>query len=333
MQTWLITGGAGFIGSHLVEWVQANEPEVRVVNFDALTYAGNPANLSSIREGERYRFLRGDVCSRKQVEAVFREESIDVVLHLAAESHVDRSIAAPERFLQTNVMGTANLLECARRAWQRPDGSFAPEKRFLQVSTDEVYGALPLSGGEAFCETTPLAPRSPYAASKAAADLLALSYGTTYGFPIVVTRCTNNYGSRQHGEKLLPKVIACCLEKRPIPLYGDGRNVRDWIHVRDHCAALCAAAKRGRVGEVYLIGAENQWENGALVRKVISYLHEHYDRDIDEQLIACVPDRKGHDRRYAVDPAKIRVELGWRPQVPFEQGLAETIDWYAGRGR
>jgi len=335
MQTWLITGGAGFIGSHLVETVLQEREDVRVVNLDALTYAGSLKNLAAVEDGVRYRFVRGDVCDRELVQRLLLEEKVDIVLHLAAESHVDRSIEAPSAFVRTNVEGSANLLECARRAWQRQDGTFPEEKRFLQVSTDEVYGALPLEGGTPFREDTPLAPRSPYAASKAAADLLALSYYTTYAFPVLVTRCSNNYGPRQHEEKLLPKTIACCLRRQPIPLYGDGRNIRDWIHVRDHCAALRAVAERGTCGQVYNIGADMELENRLLVRRVVTYLHLRYSRAIDERLITVAPDRKGHDRRYAMDSSKLRQELGWAPKIPFDRGLQSTVNWYlaAWRGR
>lgn len=310
MATVLITGGAGFIGSNFIHYLLEVEPEVRVINFDALTYAGNLANVADVAADPRYRFVRGDVAEREQVWEAMRLGVTDII-HLAAESHVDRSIHDASPFVRTNVVGTQVLLEAAR-AFQI--------RRFVHVSTDEVYGSLGETG--AFTEESPLQPNSPYAASKAGADLLVRAYHHTYGVPAIITRCSNNYGPYQFPEKLIPLFITNLLRNEAVPLYGDGRQVRDWIHVRDHCRGLHLAWKRGRLGEVYNFGGRCELTNLALTRLLLRLL------DKPETLIRFVPDRPGHDRRYAMDCSKAERELGWSPQIPFEQGLKETIRWY-----
>jgi dTDP-glucose 4,6-dehydratase len=307
----LITGGAGFIGSNLVRLALAERPGWRVVNLDKLTYAGNPENLAGVEAHPRYRFVRGDVAEGEAVAELLRGERIDAVVHLAAESHVDRSILAPAVFIETNVGGTQALLEAA---------AAAGVKRFLHVSTDEVYGSLGPEG--LFTEEAPLAPSSPYAASKAASDLLALAYARTYGLHVVVTRCSNNYGPYQFPEKLLPLAIANALEGAPVPVYGDGRNVRDWIHVEDHCRGLLAALEQGRAGQVYNLGASSERQNLDLLREVLRLLGK------PESLLQHVQDRPGHDRRYAIDASRARRELGWAPRRAFDEGLAATVAWY-----
>ncbi len=307
----LVTGGAGFIGSNLVRWLRAERPQWRVVNLDKLTYAGNLENLAGVEDGARYRFVRGDICEGEPLADLLRAEKIEAVLHLAAESHVDRSILGAAVFVQTNVTGTQVLLDASRDAGV---------KRFVQVSTDEVYGSLGPEGF--FTEETPLAPSSPYSASKAAADLLALAYAHTYGMDVVVTRCSNNYGPYQFPEKLIPLMIANALGDRPLPVYGDGKNVRDWIHVEDHCAGLVAALERGKAGEVYNLGASNERCNIDVVEAVLRTLEK------PRSLVRFVQDRPGHDRRYAIDPSKARRDLGWAPRHAFEEGLARTIAWY-----
>ncbi len=306
----LVTGGAGFIGANHVRWLLANTDD-RVINLDVLTYAGNLENLAGLEEHPRYRFVRGDIGDRELVRALLARECIEAVVNFAAESHVDRSLDAPRLFLETNVLGTQNLLAAAREAGI---------DRFLQVSTDEVYGSLGAEGK--FTEATPLAPNSPYAASKAAADLICRAYHHTFGFPVVITRCSNNYGPYQFPEKLIPLMIANALDGRPLPVYGDGLNVRDWLFVADHCAALDLVLRRGRPGEVYNVGGDNELPNLELVRTLLRLL------DRPESLIAFVADRPGHDRRYAIDAAKIRRELGWAPAHHFADGLAATVRWY-----
>lgn len=311
MQNILVTGGAGFIGSNFVRHMLEVHPNYSIVNLDKLTYAGNLENLEDVNDHPKYRFVRGDICDRNLVESVIREHSIDTVVNFAAESHVDRSIMGPAIFIETNVAGTNILLELTNEYHV---------KRFIQISTDEVYGSLGPEGK--FTEETPLRPNSPYAASKAAADLLALAYHHTYGTPVIVTRCSNNYGPYQFPEKLIPLMIANALSNKPLPVYGDGRNVRDWLHVRDHCAAVDLVLHKGKPGEVYNIGGNNEWKNIDLVKFLLKKLEK------PESLITFVKDRPGHDRRYAIDSAKIERELGWKPRYTFEEGLSETIDWY-----
>ncbi|HSM93677.1 MAG TPA: dTDP-glucose 4,6-dehydratase [Anaeromyxobacteraceae bacterium] len=307
----LLTGGAGFIGSNLVRLLLAERPDWRVVNLDKLTYAGNAENLADLEGSPRYRFVRGDVCNGELVADVLRTERIDAVMHLAAESHVDRSILAPSVFIETNVRGTQVLLEAAREHGV---------KRFLHVSTDEVYGSLGPTG--LFTETTPLDPSSPYSASKASSDLLALAYAHTFGLPVVVSRCSNNYGPYQFPEKLIPLMIANAVRDLPLPVYGDGMNVRDWIHVEDHARGLLAALEQGQPGQVYNFGASSERHNIDIVKLVLKLVGK------PESLIKYVKDRPGHDRRYAIDSSKAQAELGWRPRHAFEDALAATVRWY-----
>jgi dTDP-glucose 4,6-dehydratase len=307
----LLTGGCGFIGSNLVRLLLAERPGWRIVNLDKLTYAGNAENLADLAENPRYRFVRGDICNGELIADLFRNEKFDAVMHLAAESHVDRSILAPSIFIETNVRGTQVLLEAARE--------FGVQ-RFLHVSTDEVYGSLGPTG--LFTEKTPVDPSSPYSASKASSDLLALAYATTFKLPVVVTRCSNNYGPWQFPEKLIPLMIANATRDLPLPVYGDGMNVRDWIHVEDHARGLLAALERGGDGQVYNFGASSERHNIDIVRQVLKLTGK------PESLITYVTDRLGHDRRYAIDAAKAQRELGWAPRHRFEDALGETVRWY-----
>lgn len=326
-KAYVVTGGAGFIGSNLVLQLLAKEPQSRVTVVDALTYAGNLDNLASVRGDARLRFVHGDVCDASLLHAVFAEVDPDVVFHLAAESHVDRSIDGPRAFVRTNVEGTLELLEAARAHLARLDDARRRAFRFVQVSTDEVYGSLGPTG--AFTETSPFAPNSPYAASKAAADHLARAWFHTYGVPTIVTNCSNNYGPFQFPEKLVPLVTLNGLEGKPLPVYGDGQNVRDWLFVEDHCEALRAVADRGVPGEVYCVGGENERTNLALVQILCDALDELAPAARPRRgLITFVPDRPGHDRRYAIDPAKIRGALGWSAKTSFEEGIRRTVAWY-----
>lgn len=312
--TILVTGGAGFIGSNFVFYWLGAHPEDRVVCIDKLTYAGNLSTLSAVLEDPRFRFVRADICDRRALDGLFAGERPDAVVNFAAESHVDRSIEDPEVFLRTNVMGTAALLDACRK-YGTP--------RFHQVSTDEVYGDLPLDRPELrFTETTGLHASSPYSASKASADLLALAYVRTYGLPVTVSRCSNNYGPYQFPEKLIPLMMVNALQDRPLPVYGTGRNVRDWLYVEDHCRAIDVILEKGRPGEVYNIGGNQELENIAIVRRICRELGK------PESLITYVADRKGHDLRYAIDSGKLQNELGWRPETDFETGLRRTIRWY-----
>jgi len=311
----LVTGGAGFIGSNFIHHLLGTDPAVEIVNFDALTYAGNLENLRELADHPRYIFVKGDVGNPDEVAGVL-DESIDAVVHFAAESHVDRSIEGAGIFLTTNVLGTQVLLERARQIGTQ---------RFVMVSTDEVYGSLGPDDA-AFTETTSLAPNSPYSASKASADLLCRAYHHTFELPVMVTRCSNNYGPFQFPEKLIPLMIANACEDRPLPVYGDGRNVRDWLHVLDHCRAIEAVLHRGVAGEIYNIGGNSERENIQVVRSLLQSLGK------PESLIHYVTDRLGHDRRYAIDATKIERELDWTPQVVFEDGLAQTVQWYLEHG-
>jgi dTDP-glucose 4,6-dehydratase len=307
----LLTGGCGFIGSNLVRLILAERPGWRVVNLDKLTYAGNAENLAGLEGNPRYRFVRGDICNGELVADLVRTERIDAVMHLAAESHVDRSILTPAIFVETNVLGTQVLLEVARELGV---------KRFLHVSTDEVYGSLGPTG--LFTEETPLAPTSPYSASKASSDLLALAYAHTFKMPVVVTRCSNNYGPYQFPEKLIPLMIANAVRGLPLPVYGDGMNVRDWIHVEDHARGLLAALEKGAAGECYNFGAASERHNIDIVKQVLRLT------GAPESLITYVKDRPGHDRRYAIDSTKAQRDLGWTPRHRFEEALGATVRWY-----
>jgi dTDP-glucose 4,6-dehydratase len=309
--TLLVTGGCGFIGSNFVKYMLEQYPDYTIVNLDKLTYAGNLENLSDIENHPRYHFVKGDICNRSEVAGCFKQYQIDYVINFAAESHVDRSILGPAIFIETNVAGTNVLLEVVKEHGV---------KRFVQISTDEVYGSLGATGK--FTETTPLHPNSPYSASKTSADLLVLAYHHTFGMPVVVTRCSNNYGPYQFPEKLIPLMIANALDNKQLPVYGDGKNVRDWLFVRDHCSAIDAVMHRGKLGEVYNIGGNNESANIEIVKLLLQKLGK------PESLIKYVTDRPGHDRRYAIDASKISAELGWQPSVTFAEGLSKTVDWY-----
>ena len=307
----LVTGGAGFIGSNFVRLLRRERPGWTVVNLDKLTYAGNAESLADLRDDPKHVFVRGDIANAELVEHLLRNHGIDAICNLAAESHVDRSILGPGIFVETNVSGTQVLLEAARQA---------RVKRFVQVSTDEVYGSLGASGK--FSETSPLKPSSPYSASKTAADLLVLAYGHTFAMDVIVTRCSNNYGPYQFPEKLIPLMIANALEGTRLPVYGDGMQVRDWIHVEDHCRALLAALESGKSGEVYNVGSDNEWPNLQIVSRLLEILGK------PRELIEHVKDRPGHDRRYAIDASKSHAQLGWSPRIAFSEGLAQTVAWY-----
>lgn len=325
MNTYLITGGAGFIGSNFIHYLFEKYSDIRVINFDKLTYAGNLENLRSIQDNNNYQFINGDICDYNQIIDVFNDNDIDFIVNFAAESHVDRSILEPESFVKANVLGTVNLLNAAKLAWETEQG-FKEGKKFVQISTDEVYGSLGETGF--FTEETPLDPHSPYSASKASADLIVKSYYDTYKMPVYNTRCSNNYGAFQFPEKLIPLIISNCIKHKAIPVYGDGMNVRDWIYVIDHCKAIDMVMKNGRSGQVYNIGGHNERTNIQIVRTIIEYLNKKFDALIDESLITYVEDRKGHDRRYAIDAAKLKEELGWEPMTSFEEGIKKTISWY-----
>jgi dTDP-glucose 4,6-dehydratase len=326
----LVTGGSGFIGSNFVRLVLAKLPGCRLVNFDKLTYAGNPANLSDLEGDLRYRFVHGDISDADLVEKIFAEERIDTVVHFAAESHVDRSIEGPAEFIHTNILGTFTLLEAARKAWFSDSRLTVHDSRFLHVSTDEVYGSLGETG--LFTETTPYDPRSPYSASKASSDHLVSAYCHTYRLPVLITNCSNNYGPYQFPEKLIPLIINNALQGKELPVYGDGKNVRDWLFVEDHCSAILTVLEKGEVGETYNIGGNNEKQNIEIVRAICDLLDETAGLLPSEEprrsLIRFVKDRPGHDRRYAIDATKIRDELGWEPSVTFEEGIRRTVDWY-----
>ncbi|HRS83574.1 MAG TPA: dTDP-glucose 4,6-dehydratase [Smithellaceae bacterium] len=332
MKHLLITGGCGFIGSNFVRHTLENFPDYRIVNLDKLTYAGNPGNLTDIEKNPNYRFVKGDIVDAALVGKIFAEEQIETVVHFAAESHVDRSITGPAEFVQTNIVGTFNLLEAAREAWLNNGKTGAPKDacRFLHVSTDEVYGSLGETG--AFQETTPYDPRSPYSASKASSDHLVSAYFHTYGLPTLITNCSNNYGPYQFPEKLIPLVINNALQGKSLPVYGDGKNVRDWLYVVDHCEAILTVLQKGRIGETYNIGGNSEKQNIEIVNLICDILDEKVgllpDGKSRRSLITYVKDRAGHDRRYAIDATKIRNELGWTPSVNFADGMRKTVEWY-----
>jgi dTDP-glucose 4,6-dehydratase len=327
MQTWLVTGGAGFIGGNFV--LDAVRSGVRVVNLDVLTYAGNRDTLSSLDGDSGHVFVQGDIGDRALVDRLLAEYRPSALVNFAAESHVDRSIDGPAAFVQTNVVGTLALLESARDYWRSLEGAGKDGFRFLHVSTDEVYGSLGDTGK--FTETTPYAPNSPYSASKAASDHLVRAFHHTYGLPVLTTNCSNNYGPYQFPEKLIPLIIQKALSGEPLPVYGDGRNVRDWLFVQDHCAAIRRVLEAGRVGETYNVGGDAERENIHVVKTICALLDQRRPRadgKLRESQITFVKDRPGHDRRYAIDASKIQGELGWKPTVSFEQGIAATVDWY-----
>lgn len=326
MKNILVTGGAGFIGSNFILHMLKTHKDISIINLDKLTYAGNLENLAEVEKDPRHTFVQGDICDEGLVKGLFEKYSIDSVVNFAAESHVDRSIEDPGIFARTNVMGTVNLLTCARAAWEKEDGSWQSGVKYLQVGTDEVYGSLGETGF--FTEETPLCPHSPYSASKASADLFVAAWHDTYGMPVNITRCSNNYGPYQFPEKLIPLMIHNAINKKSLPVYGEGLNVRDWLYVEDHCRALDLVLQKGISGEVYNIGGHNERTNIVIVKKIIALVQDKVDPTITEELITYVADRKGHDLRYGIDPEKIGRELGWQPETAFENGIEQTIDWY-----
>lgn len=332
MHNVLVTGGAGFIGSNFIRYLLQVEPEVFVVNLDALTYAGSLENLKNLPAPERYVFEKGDICSRPLVDELMRKYQIDTVVHFAAESHVDRSILGPEQFIQTNIVGTFTLLDSARQFWAENNSSPTPYHgvRFHHVSTDEVFGSLE-PDDPAFSETTPYAPTSPYSASKASSDHLVRAYAHTYGLPITITNCSNNYGPYQFPEKLIPLMILNAMEGKPLPVYGDGQQIRDWLYVLDHCEAIWMVLRKGKVGETYNVGGDNQPTNLTIVQTICDIIDEFVPDSPytpHRSLIRYVTDRPGHDRRYAMDITKIRQELGWQPHHSISEGLVKTVRWY-----
>ena len=333
MKTYLVTGGAGFIGANFIEYLfETKKDNIKIINVDKLTYSGNLENLKNVESNQNYQFVKADICDQAAITKLFEENDIDYVVHFAAETHVDRSIRNPEVFAQTNVMGTLNLLNVAKNAWETEDG-FKKGKKYLQVSTDEVYGSLDDDGGY-FYETTPLDPHSPYSASKASADMLVKSYIDTYHFPANITRCSNNYGPYQFPEKLIPLMFHNALTGKNLPIYGDGLNVRDWLYVMDHAKAISMVIDNGKLGEVYNVGGHNEKANIDIVHIILNTLQELLPDDdarkayINSDLITYVEDRKGHDRRYAIAPDKIKQDLGWYPETKFEDGIRLTIKWY-----
>lgn len=325
MKTILVTGGAGFIGSNFVKVALAEYSDVKIINVDALTYAGNLGNLVDIKDNKNHIFYKADISDREAMSEIFSKHDIDYVVNFAAETHVDRSITDPGIFIRTNIIGTQTLMDCAIASWKKePGNKYSREYRdgvkYLQVSTDEVYGALGKEGF--FTEKTPLSPNSPYSASKAGADMMVYAYYNTYGLPINITRCSNNYGPYQFPEKLIPLMINNCLSGKDLPVYGDGMQIRDWLHVSDHCRAILTVLFNGKIGEVYNIGGNNEKANIEIVKLIIE------KTGASEKLIKHVADRPGHDRRYAIDNTKITTELGWSPKYTFEVGIAETVEWY-----
>ncbi|MBF0157925.1 MAG: dTDP-glucose 4,6-dehydratase [Magnetococcales bacterium] len=326
----LVTGGAGFIGANFIHYLLRSDPHVRIVNLDLLTYAGSLSHLDGLADPERHHFVQGDIGDRALVSQLLSEHDIDTVVHFAAETHVDRSITGSAAFIQTNLVGTWNLLECCRLFWLQ-ERHYQPDQcRFHHVSTDEVYGSL--TADDPPChEETLYRPNSPYSAAKAGSDHLVRAYHHTYGLPVTQTNCSNNYGPRQHGEKLIPTVIRTCLAGDPIPVYGNGRNVRDWLYVSDHCSGIDTVVRTAPVGEQYNIGASNEWANLDLIHRICALIDRlHPSGAPHDQLIRFVPDRPGHDWRYSLDSNKLEQQLGWRPQVSFDDGLEQTIRWYMG---
>lgn len=330
MKTLLVTGGAGFIGSNFIKHILKKYPKYNIINYDILSYAGNLMNLEGIDTSDNYNFIKGDISDRASVKKVFEKFDIDIVVNFAAESHVDRSIEDPSVFLTTNVLGTQVLLDLAKEYWKvNIDDKYCKKYKsgvkFLQISTDEVYGTLGENG--LFEETTPLSPNSPYSASKASADMIVRAYNKTFGIPVNITRCSNNYGPNQFPEKLIPLMIINCLNECNLPVYGDGLQIRDWLHVKDHCNAIDLVLHEGENGEIYNIGGNNEKTNIEIVKTIIKYL------DKSMNLIKYVNDRPGHDRRYSIDNTKIMKELNWKPQYSFESGINETIEWYLNNSR
>ncbi len=334
MKTYLVTGGAGFIGSNYIHYMFGKYGDnIKIINVDKLTYAGNLENLRTIEDRDNYVFIKADICDSEAINKIFEKNDIDRVVHFAAESHVDRSIKNPEVFVKTNVLGTLVMLNAAKAAWELEDGSYKENKKFLHVSTDEVYGSLD-DDGSYFYETTPYDPHSPYSASKASSDMLVKSYIDTYRFPANITNCSNNYGPYQFPEKLIPLVINNALQGKPLPVYGDGKNVRDWLYVEDHAKGIDMVQEKGRLYETYNIGGHNERQNIQIIHTILSTLQEllpetdERRKNISNDLITFVQDRKGHDRRYAIAPDKIKREIGWVPDTRFEDGIRRTVQWY-----
>lgn len=324
----LVTGGAGFIGSHFVRYLLASYPDVTVVNLDALTYAGSMENLRHLSDIGRHHFIEGDINNRTLVDQVLRHYAVDTIVHFAAESHVDRSIAAPSSFIETNIVGTFTLLEAARQYWLQEQQWSPAVCRFHHISTDEVYGTL-TDSDPAFSETTPYAPNSPYSASKASSDHLVRAYHETYRLPVTISNCSNNYGPYQHTEKFMPTVVRSCVQQQPIPVYGNGKNKRDWLFVTDHCQAIDRVIRRGRLGEKYHIGGEAEYENITIATMICDIMDGIAPQaEPHRTLIRYVTDRAGHDWRYAMDIRKIASELSWRPTTSLQQGLTQTVQWY-----
>ena len=326
MRSYLVTGGAGFIGSNFIIYMLNKYSDIRIINVDILTYAGNLENLVSVENNPNYSFVKADICNRESMQKIFDENTVDYVVNFAAESHVDRSIIDPNVFAKTNIWGTINLLNLAKKVWQTGEDKYKDGVKFLQVSTDEVYGSLGVTGY--FTETTPLDPHSPYSASKTSADLFVKAYADTYKMPVNITRCSNNYGPFQFPEKLIPLMISNLLLHKQLPVYGDGMQVRDWLYVDDHCKAIDMVISNGKLGEVYNIGGHNELPNLTIVKTIIEYIKENVDGEVGEHIIKHVEDRKGHDRRYGIDPQKIKDDLGWYPETAFEVGIKKTIKWY-----
>lgn len=325
MPTILITGGSGFIGSNFIPFFLKENKDVKIINIDKLTYAADVKNLEEVKNNKRYTFIEGDICHRNTLEEIFKQNKIDGIIHFAAESHVDNSIANPDEFIKTNIFGTYQLLETAKKFWLKSNN--AKNNRFHHISTDEVYGALGESGY--FTEETPYAPNSPYSASKASSDFLVRSYHHTYGLNVVTTNCSNNYGPKQHDEKLIPTVIRKAINGEPIPIYGNGKNVRDWLFVQDHCEAILLAFNNGEIGETYAIGGNNEFNNLYIANTICDILDQIMPKSSSyREQITYVEDRLGHDFRYAIDSSKIENELGWTSKSNFQESLQNTVNWY-----
>ena len=324
----LVTGGAGFIGCNYVRYMFANNDDIKIVNLDKLTYAGSMANLSDLDDELRHHFVQGDICDKPLVSQLLEQHSIDTIVHFAAESHVDRSLTGPGEFITSNVVGTFTLLEAAREYWQQANGLSEAQCRFHHISTDEVYGTLS-ADDKAFTESTAYAPNSPYSASKAASDHLVRAWHHSYGLPVTTSNCSNNYGPYQNPEKFIPTVIRACQQEAPIPVYGDGSNIRDWLYVDDHCSGIDAVIRKGTIGETYNIGGNNEWANLDICKVICDLMDQSMPAAVShQQLIEFVTDRPGHDWRYAVDSSKISTDLGWQSQETFESGIIKTVDWY-----
>lgn len=326
----LVTGGAGFIGCNYVRTILSKHADVKMINLDKLTYAGSEKNLVEVQNNPRHIFVQGDVCDRALVDKLLREHEIDTIVHFAAESHVDRSISGPALFIQTNIIGTFTLLEAVRAYWLLEKKWTEADCRFHHVSTDEVYGTLTADDAP-FTEQSPYQPNSPYSASKASSDHLVRAYFHTYHLPVVTTNCSNNYGPYQHAEKLIPTIIYACLNQKPIPIYNDGSNIRDWLYVEDHCDALDVVVRHGKLGETYNIGGNNEWSNLNVVKHIVALMDKRFPENAPHaKLIQFVKDRPGHDWRYAIDPSRMRDELNWQPKHDFASGIQATLEWYLG---